>query len=117
MDFTRQVQVTVSSSGTNRSGHGNWCLYMVRTRKGTLYTGITTDVDRRLAEHRGGSRLAARYLRANTPLELAYSVELGDRTVAARLEWAIKRLPKGKKEAIVAGAPDGAGLIARLGLD
>jgi len=46
----------------------DWYLYIVRCRDGTLYTGISTDVDRRLAEHRQGGNAGARYLKGRAPL-------------------------------------------------
>lgn len=91
-----------------------WHLYLIRTRRGALYTGITTDVDRRLAEHQSGGTRAARALRSRGPLRLVYSARVGDRSAASRLEAAVKRLPKVDKEAIVAHAPDAKGLLARL---
>ncbi|TMQ51857.1 MAG: GIY-YIG nuclease family protein, partial [Candidatus Eisenbacteria bacterium] len=47
-----------------------WHVYIVRTRDGTLYTGITIDVERRLAEHRADGGRGARYLRGRQPLEI-----------------------------------------------
>ena len=94
----------------------DWYLYLVRTQSGALYTGITTDVERRLAEHCRGGRQGARYLRANAPGELAYSVCVGDRSLAARLEAAVKKLPKTAKETLVKEAPTGHHLRTRLGI-
>ncbi|WP_148863585.1 GIY-YIG nuclease family protein [Marinobacter fonticola] len=80
-----------------------WFLYLVRTRTGTLYTGITTDVKRRFAEHQSGGARTARSLRGKGPLALAYSVKVGDRTRAAQLEYALKRWPRVRKERLIAG--------------
>lgn len=80
-----------------------WFLYLVRTRNDTLYTGITTDVERRFAEHQAGGPRAARSLRGKGPLELAFAAEIGERTRAARLEYALKRWPRTRKEMLVAG--------------
>ncbi|GMG88532.1 GIY-YIG nuclease family protein [Biformimicrobium ophioploci] len=79
-----------------------WHLYLVRTSKGHLYTGITTDVARRFSEHCDGVR-GAKALRGRGPLQLAFSIEVGSRTDAQRLEIAIKRWPKARKEQLVAG--------------
>ncbi|SDW37804.1 GIY-YIG nuclease family protein [Marinobacter mobilis] len=79
----------------------DWYLYLVRTAKGALYTGITTDVDRRFAEHQAGN--GARALRGKGPLTLAYSTVVGERGLAARLEWQVKQWPKNRKEALVRG--------------
>lgn len=80
-----------------------WFLYMVRTRHGALYTGITTDVARRFQEHCAGGARSARALRGKGPLTLAFSAEAGARQSAARLEWQIKQWPRSRKEALVRG--------------
>jgi putative endonuclease len=91
-----------------------WHLYLIRTGQGSLYTGIATDVERRLTEHRDGS--GAKYLRSRRPLILVYRVAVGDRSMALRLEGAIKRLRKVRKEAIVAASPTAAELAKMLGI-
>lgn len=80
----------------------DWSLYMVRTAGGALYTGITTDVERRLTEHRQGAR-GARALRGRGPLTLAFVQRVMDRRQALQLEWHIKQLSKSRKEDLVAG--------------
>ncbi len=77
-------------------------LYIVRCKSGTLYTGITTDVARRIEEHRNGQR-GARYLRGRGPLELVFSEVVGDRARASQLEHRVKRLPRREKLALVTG--------------
>lgn len=89
-----------------------WFIYMVRTAKGALYTGITTDVDRRFAEHQAGAPKGARSLWGKGPLELAFFTETRDRATASKLEWQIKRWPRTQKEALIRGEvvlPDAAG--------
>jgi putative endonuclease len=81
-----------------------WYLYMVRCRDGKLYTGIATDIDRRLADHQVGK--GAKYLRGRAPLMLAFKKRIGSRSLALRIERLIKRLPKHKKERIVASGID-----------
>ena len=76
-----------------------WHVYLIRCADGSLYTGITTDVERRLAEHRAGK--GAKYLRGRGPLELAYSRPIGDRAAASREEARIKRLSKAAKETLI----------------
>jgi putative endonuclease len=93
-----------------------WYLYIIRTRYGALYTGIATDVIRRLAEHEGTGRKGSRYLRSKGPLQLAYSARIGSRVLALKVERCIKNLPKRKKEAIVAGKPTGKSLLRLLSL-
>ena len=79
-----------------------WFLYLVRTARNTLYTGITTDPQRRLEEH-AGSKRGARALRGKGPLELAFVHGPIARSRAARLEGAVKALDRRAKEDVVAG--------------
>lgn len=82
----------------------SWYVYILRCADDTLYTGITTDVGRRLAEHNGDGPLGARYTRTRRPVELAYSEQTDDRASAARREAAIKRLPRQHKLALIDNA-------------
>ena len=77
-----------------------WFVYMLRCADGTLYTGITTDVDRRLAEHNGEHGLGARYTRSRRPVMLAYIESASNRAEAARREAAIKQLDRACKLAL-----------------
>ena len=60
----------------------DWHLYILRTASGSLYTGVTTDVQRRLSEHQSGGPRCARSLRGRGPLELVFSQPVGDRSRA-----------------------------------
>jgi putative endonuclease len=80
-----------------------WFVYMIRTARGALYTGITTDVDRRLAEHQAGAPKGARSLRGKGPLELVFRAPAGNRSQASRIEWRIKQWPRVRKEALARG--------------
>lgn len=77
-------------------------VYLLRCRDGSLYTGITNDLDRRLEKHRRGT--ASAYTRARRPLALAYREELPDRGAALRREAAIRRLSRADKLALCNGA-------------
>lgn len=86
---------------TCRSGaRAAWFVYMLRCADGTLYTGITTDIDRRLAEHNGEGDLGARYTRSRRPVALAYSEPAASRAEASRREAAIKQLDRIRKLAL-----------------
>ena len=74
---------------------GNWHLYILRCKDDTLYTGITTDVDKRFAQHQTGK--GAKYTRGRGPLELVYREECGSHSEALRRELEIKALPREKK--------------------
>lgn len=77
----------------------SWFVYMLRCGDGTLYTGVTDDVPRRLAAHRAGK--GAKYTRGRGPLELVYQEQVPDKSAALRREYQIKRLPKQEKEALL----------------
>ncbi|KAA1176256.1 GIY-YIG nuclease family protein [Marinobacter salinexigens] len=81
----------------------DWFLYMVRTARGALYTGITTDVQRRFSEHQAGAPKGARSLRGKGPLTLEFHAQVGDRSRASRLEARIKQWPRTRKEALLRG--------------
>jgi putative endonuclease len=80
-----------------------WSVYLIKTATGKIYTGISTDVARRFKEHQQGGRLAAKYLRGKGPLSLAYSSAVGDRSLASRLEYQIKKLSAKEKAKIING--------------
>ncbi len=82
---------------------GYYTIYIVRCRDGTLYTGITTNVQRRLQEHATGRR-GAKYARGRGPLELVFEQPARDRAAASRIERCIKQLDRSEKEALIAGA-------------
>ena len=73
----------------------NWKLYILRCKDGTLYTGITTDVEKRLEMHRSGK--GAKYTRGRGPLELVYREECGDHSAALKRELAIKAMSREEK--------------------
>ena len=75
-----------------------WMVYMLRCRDGSLYTGITNDLPRRLAAHHAGR--GSRYTRARRPVRLVYREARADRSAALRREAAIKRLPRAAKLAL-----------------
>ena len=76
-----------------------WYVYILRCGDGTLYTGITTDVPRRLRMHRSGR--GAKYTRGRQPLELVYTEACGDHSQALKREWQIKQLPRAEKEKLI----------------
>ena len=77
----------------------SWFVYMLRCGDGTLYTGVTDDVSRRLAAHRSGK--GAKYTRGRGPLELVYQEEVPDKSAALRREIEIKRLTRQEKERLI----------------
>lgn len=77
----------------------NWYLYILRCGDGTLYTGITTDVEKRLEAHRSGK--GAKYTRGRSPLELVYREVCGSHSDALKREAAVKKLSRVQKEQLV----------------
>jgi len=80
-----------------------WSLYLIRCKDGALYTGITTDVDRRFAEHQSDDRKGSKYLRGKAPLTLVLEEKVGSRSLASKAEGKVKRMTKIKKEMLVQG--------------
>ena len=76
-----------------------WYLYVLRCGDGTLYTGITTDVEKRLAQHRSGK--GAKYTRGRHPLELMYQETCEDHSAALKREYEIKKLSREEKLALL----------------
>ena len=72
-----------------------WYLYLIECEDGSLYTGITTDVERRYAEHVAGK--GARYTRMKKPMKLVGFRECGSRSEALKAELALKKLPHAGK--------------------
>ncbi|HQR04617.1 MAG TPA: GIY-YIG nuclease family protein, partial [Rhodocyclaceae bacterium] len=72
-----------------------WHLYLIECADGSLYTGITTDVARRYAQHEKGT--GARYTRSHRPMRLLGSRPCGNHADALRAEAALRRLPKARK--------------------
>lgn len=79
---------------------GDAWVYLLRCRDGSLYTGWTSDLDRRLARHEAGK--ASRYTASRLPVELALVLPMKDRTAARREEARIKLLPRSGKLALIA---------------
>lgn len=73
---------------------------MLRCADDSLYTGITTDLSRRISEHNEWS-LGAKYTKIRRPVRLVWSTEVEDRSTASKLEYEIKKLTRRKKEEMI----------------
>lgn len=78
---------------------GRWVVYLVRCRDGSLYTGITNDLPRRLKAHNAGR--ASRYTRARLPVALAYSEPQESQSAALKREATIKKLSRPQKDLLL----------------
>ncbi len=77
-----------------------WFVYIVECADGTLYTGVTTDIERRMDEH-NSDRLGAKYTSARRPVNLRYSERCDDRSFACKREAEIKKLKRNQKWAVI----------------
>lgn len=77
-----------------------WTLYIIGAANGALYTGITTDPERRFAEHASGK--GAKFFRGNPPQEIVYREEFPNRSEASRREAEVKALSRGEKLRLIA---------------
>ena len=75
-------------------------VYIVECVDGTYYTGITTDVDRRILEHNYSFK-SAKYTRSRRPVKLVYSKLIGTRSAASKEEYRIKKMSRSKKKDII----------------
>ena len=91
-----------------------WHIYMVRTDTGALYTGISTNVEKRFEAHCAGR--GSKFLRAQSNLQLVYQCELGNRSLASKAEYGLKTLDKKSKELLVSEQPNQIELMSQLNL-
>lgn len=79
-----------------------WHVYIVKCKDGTFYSGITTDIERRVWEH-NNSPLGAKYTRGRRPVRLVYSCCLKNKSLAAKEEFRIKGLERSVKKRLIEG--------------
>ena len=100
----RRMLRGMKNSAEPSAGNGSsatWHLYILRCGDGSYYTGVTTDIDRRVREHQEGK--ASRYTRTHQPIALVHREECGGRSQALSRECAVKSLNRTAKDALVAG--------------
>ena len=78
-----------------------WFVYILKCSDNTYYTGITTDIDRRLIEHNTSSDKAARYTRTRRPVEIIYESSFLTKSEASKEEYRIKKLTRKHKENLI----------------
>jgi len=79
----------------------DWYVYIIRCSDNSLYTGVTTDVSRRLQEHQAQGDRTAKYLRGKSPLKLVLQLQVVNKSAALKLEKQIKSLSKLEKEKLI----------------
>lgn len=82
----------------------NWTLYIIEANDASLYTGISTDVERRFEEHRSGNK-GAKFFNGRAPLKLVYLEQGHTRSSASRREYEIKRMSRQQKQNLIATRP------------
>jgi|GEM_PF-189648 len=95
----RRRETSLASRETGPAVGAGWVVYMLRCRDGSLYTGITNDIDRRLSAHASGT--ASKYTRSRLPVTLVYRERQATKSLALRREAAIKRLDRRRKQLLV----------------
>lgn len=93
-----------SSAASSSSSSKGWLVYMVETRGGKLYTGITVSLSRRMEQHAGLRTGGAKAFRADPPARLRYAETAANRADATRREMALKRLARADKLALIQSA-------------
>ena len=96
-DFHRPFEIDIPI----RMPVNHWTIYILRCADNTLYTGITTNIHRRLNEHNGTNNLGARYTRSRRPVVLVYQEQATSRSAASKREYEIKKMSKLKKEKLI----------------
>ena len=81
-------------------GDRPWFLYVVHCSDGTLYTGVTTNVSRRIREHNTGSR-GAKYTKTRRPVRLVYRIDFETRSAAQKAEHKFKKLTRKQKNEVI----------------
>ena len=81
--------------------NNEWYLYLIRCRDSSLYTGISTDVNRRFSQHQKEGRGGSKYLKGRGPLVLVFQAKVGAKGMALKVENIVKRLSKDKKETLL----------------
>ncbi|MCK5394516.1 MAG: GIY-YIG nuclease family protein [Gammaproteobacteria bacterium] len=78
-----------------------WFVYILRCADNSLYTGVTTDISKRLDQHNGADKNGAKYTKARRPVELVYQEPSASRSEACKREYVIKSLKKSQKESLI----------------
>jgi len=91
-----------SKNNKQTTDQKSWFVYILRCADNSLYTGVTTDISRRLDQHNGLIKNGAKYTRNRQPVTLVYQETSNSRSEACKREYAIKDLSKSDKELLIA---------------
>ena len=81
-----------------------WIVYILRCSDSSLYTGITSDIERRVTEHNSSEKLGAKYTKTRRPVILVHSESYETRSDALKREWQIKKLSRAAKLALLSSS-------------
>ena len=101
MSNTNKPSVNNPSKATEKTSKP-WFVYFLRCADNSLYAGVTTCLERRVKEHNGNSKSAAKYTRVRQPVKLVYFEQVANRVEATKREYQIRKLSKPQKEAMIA---------------
>ena len=97
---SKEKTADAGSGAAEQESKKRCCVYMLRCADGSLYTGWTNDLKKRVASHQAGT--GGKYTRSHRPVELVYAEAFGSRSEAMKREAAVKRLTKEEKEVLAA---------------
>ena len=97
------AQSITANAGSTHQGNINtqWYLYLIENKLGQLYTGITTEPKRRIAQHRGELKGGAKALKGKSPLVFRAVFEVANKSEASKLEYAVKKMSRLQKDNII----------------
>lgn len=101
MSIARMAAALSVSAASAGAKPGGWFVYVVETKSGKLYSGISVDVKRRIEQHCGMRSGGAKALRGDPPVRLRYAETAADRSEATKREMVIKRMPRAEKLELV----------------
>jgi putative endonuclease len=84
-----------------KNAKNTWSVYILECSDGSMYTGITNDIDRRLNAHREGT--ASKYTRSRLPVKIVFSVKAGSKSRALKTEHRVKELSRSEKLELIKG--------------
>ena len=104
MSDGKYITACQPASASSSSGEKEWQVYLLQCSDDTLYSGVTTDLDRRLRQHNGEIVGGARYTQGRRPVAVMWSVSCDSRSDAQQREAALRRLSRQQKWDLIAAA-------------
>ena len=83
------------------TNQNNWLIYILKCRDGSLYCGITNNLEKRLKQHKGELKGGAKYTRSHSPCKLVYKEKSASRSEALQREIVIKKMSRDEKQTLI----------------